>query len=131
VLLETEPLVDLFLFDLKVAEGGRHRLLTGVDNHLILGNLAALAAIKPAKIVVRVPLIPGFTADAGNLRGIAAVARQHRLGSVQLVPYHPLGRDKYEQIGMPTPPEVPVLAPEVVERALALFAAERLDVELA
>jgi pyruvate formate lyase activating enzyme len=130
-LLGAEPLVDLFLFDLKLAEGGRHQLLTGVDNRLILDNFAALAAIDPTKIVVRVPLIPGLTDDEENLRGIADVARASRLRSVQLQPYHPLGRDKYEQLGMPRPPEVPPLLPEALARALALFSSEGFEVELA
>ena len=34
------PLVDLFLFDLKIMDDGRHRRLTGVSNRLLLENLA-------------------------------------------------------------------------------------------
>jgi pyruvate formate lyase activating enzyme len=130
-LRDAEPLVDLFLFDLKLAEGGRHRLLTGVDNGLILDNLAALAAVAPEKIVLRVPLIPGFTDDAANLGAIAAIARAHRLARVQIQPYHPLGRDKYAQVGMTEPPDVPALAPETIARAIGLFAAQGLHAELA
>jgi pyruvate formate lyase activating enzyme len=130
-LLGAQPLVDLFLFDLKLAEGGRHRLLTGVDNRLILHNLAALAALDPSKIVVRVPLVPGFTDDEENLRGIVAVAKANRLRRVEVQPYHPLGRDKYEQLGMPAPPDVPPLLPGAVHRALALFSSAGFEVELA
>jgi pyruvate formate lyase activating enzyme len=130
VLLEAEPLVDLFLFDLKLAEGARHQLLTGVDNRLILSNLVALAERSPAKVRLRVPLIPGLTDDDDNLRAIAAIAARHRVGAIQLQPYHPLGRDKYEQVGLPTPPEVPPLTSASVERALALFAAAGLRAEL-
>jgi pyruvate formate lyase activating enzyme len=130
VLLEAEPLVDLFLFDLKLAEGGRHRLLTGVDNRLILDNLAALASRDPGKIVVRVPLIPGLTDDEANLLAIAAIAARHRVAAVHLQPYHPLGRDKYEQVGRSTPAEIPPLCAETVDRALAVFAAAGIHAEL-
>jgi pyruvate formate lyase activating enzyme len=131
VLLDAEPLVDLFLFDVKLADGGRHRLLTGVDNHLIRDNLAALAGRVPGKVLVRVPLIPGLTDGEDNLCGIAAMAAAHGLAKIHLQPYHPLGRDKYEQVGLPTPAEVPPLLPETVARAVALFAAHGLHAELA
>lgn len=121
--LDAEPLVDLFLFDLKLAEGGRHRLLTGIDNRVILGNLEALAARAPSKVRLRVPLIPGFTDDDENLAGLAAIAARLGLRHVDLQPYHPLGRDKYEQIGLPAPPEVAPLTAEAVARATALFGA--------
>jgi pyruvate formate lyase activating enzyme len=130
-LVGAEPLVDLFLFDLKLAEGGRHRLLTGVDNRRILDNLAALASVGPAKIALRVPLIPGFTDDRPNLLGIAAIARAHGVANVHLQPYHPLGIDKYEQFGLPAPPAVPQLLPETIDRALAIFSEAGLRVELA
>lgn len=129
--LAAEPLVDLFLFDVKLAEGARHRLATGVGNDLILENLAALSRVDPAKVIVRVPLIPGFTDDDENLSGIAAIARTHDVRKIQVQPYHPLGRDKYAQFGLPTPAEVPRLRWEGVEHALELFAAEGLEVELA
>jgi pyruvate formate lyase activating enzyme len=131
VLLDAEPLVDLFLFDLKLAEGARHRLLTGVDNQRILDNLAALAGRAPGKVGLRVPLIPGLTDDEPNLRAIARIAAQHGLTSIHLQPYHPLGRDKYEQVGLPIPPEIPQLLPDAVGRAIALFAACGLHAELA
>lgn len=131
ILLATEPLVDLFLFDLKLAENARHRLLTGVDNTLILKNLAALAAGNAARIVLRVPLIPGLTDDRDNLLAIAAIARDHGLTAINLQPYHPFGRDKYHEVGMPTPPVVAPLLPSIVGDALALFAEQGLQAELA
>lgn len=131
ILLAREPLVDLFLFDLKLAAGARHRLLTGVDNTLILRNLAALAANNAARVVLRVPLIPGLTDDRDNLLAIAAIARDHRLTSINIQPYHPLGRDKYQEVGMAVPSEVAPLLPASIDNALALFAAQGLQAELA
>lgn len=130
-LLEAEPAVDLFLFDLKLADSSRHRRFTGVDNRLILSNLADLAAVARAKIVLRVPLIPGFTDDEENVRGIAAIAGAHELSSVQIQPYHPLGRDKYEQIGRMPPPDPAPLAAEDVARALAIFTDAGLEADVA
>jgi pyruvate formate lyase activating enzyme len=131
VLLAAEPLVDLFLFDMKSVDPERHRLLTGATNEVILDTLAKLAARSPQKVILRVPLIPGLTDDHGNLAEIARLASRHRLMTVNLVPYHPLGRDKYPEVGLPIPPEVAPLTPSMIDQALALFAGHGLLAELA
>jgi pyruvate-formate lyase-activating enzyme len=41
--MAAEPLVDSFLFDLKLADQAHHRCLTGVANGLIRRNLATFA----------------------------------------------------------------------------------------
>ena len=130
-LREAEPLVDLFLFDLKGADADRHRRLTGHDNGAILENLALLAALCRDKVVVRLPLVPGLTDDEPSLGAIAAFTGRLGLTTVQVVPYHPLGRDKYREVGLPDPPEVPPLDPAVVNRALAILTAHGLAAEVA
>ena len=131
VLAAAEPLVDLFLFDLKIADSTRHQLATGVANGQILDALALLAARNRQKVILRVPIVPGFTDDHANLVAIARLAGQHRLTTVNLVPYHPLGRDKYEEIGLPAPPEVAPLTAAAVDAALALFIEHGLCADLA
>jgi pyruvate formate lyase activating enzyme len=131
VLLAAEPLVDLFLFDMKSVDPERHRLLTGATNEVILDTLAKLAARSPQKVILRVPLVPRVTDDAANLAAIARLAGEHRLTMINLVPYHPLGRDKYREVGLLEPSEVAPLTPETVDSALALFAAHGLAAELA
>lgn len=56
--------VDLFLFDLKLADGDRHREFTGVDNALILRNLGLLVR-NGKSVVVRIPVITGINDDEG------------------------------------------------------------------
>jgi pyruvate formate lyase activating enzyme len=131
VVLAAEPLVDLFLFDLKIAGPARHRLATGVTNALILETFTALAARNPAKVHVRVPLVPGYTDDRANLEALARLAADRRVAAVQVVPYHPLGRDKYEEMGLPVPPEVLPVPPAAVDAALAVFAAHGLAADVA
>jgi pyruvate formate lyase activating enzyme len=100
-LAASEPLVDTFLFDLKVMDPERSSALTGQENALILENLTALARRCPDRIIVRVPLIPGDTDDLPNLEAIAQFMLQHGLGQVQLEPYHILGIEKYSGLGRP------------------------------
>ena len=123
--------MDLFLFDVKVIDPARHRLLTGVANDMILDTLTALAARSAQKVILRVPLVPGFTDDRAGLEAIAGLATRLRLSAINVVPYHPLGRDKYMEVGLPAPRDVASLEPAMVAAALALFARHGLQAEVA
>jgi pyruvate formate lyase activating enzyme len=127
-----ELLTDLFLFDLKVLDSGRHERDTGQPNGRILNNLRLLAGRAPEKLTIRVPLIPGFTDDLPNLRGIAAFVRDLGLHRVELEPYHSLGLVKYTALGRgdeALPAGDPQDAPTVRE-AQAIFQAHGLQCEI-
>jgi pyruvate formate lyase activating enzyme len=98
VLNRVRRYVDLFLYDLKIMDERRHRQLTGVSNQEILENLLALSA-EGEHVVVRVPLIPGINDDAENLERLGSfVANLPQIERVDLLPYHPTARDKYEHL---------------------------------
>lgn len=90
--------VDLFLFDLKLAEADRHRQFTGVDNALILNNLCMLVR-NGISVVVRIPVISGVNDDESNLRGSMALLAKVGVQRVDLLPYHEIGVDKYQRLG--------------------------------
>jgi pyruvate formate lyase activating enzyme len=92
-------LVDLFLFDLKLADRSRHQATTGAATDRILATLRFLAERCHERILIRVPLVPGFTDDLENLSGIAGVIREVGLARVEVLPFHDLGRDKYDGLG--------------------------------
>ncbi len=94
-----EPLVDLFLYDLKVIDRQRHEMLTGASNLQILRNVGWLAANASRKLMVRVPVVPGCTDDRANLEALAGFVRSLGITKVQLMPYHALGSDKYPSFG--------------------------------
>jgi len=53
--------IDEFIIDCKDTDADIYRRYTGKDNKLMLENLARLVKmISPARIVVRLPLIPDF-----------------------------------------------------------------------
>jgi pyruvate formate lyase activating enzyme len=94
------PLVDLFLFDLKMMDGQKHIKYTCVSNHGILDNLKMLSDAR-AKIIVRIPLIPGVNDDAEEIESMAAfLAALPYLEGIELMPYHEIGIIKYESLGM-------------------------------
>ena len=87
------------MFDYK-ATGRDHKQFIGVDNTLILKNLFSLDSIG-AKIILRCPIIPGKNANEAHINGIINTAKQIKnLVGIDLEPYHNIGVDKAEQLGM-------------------------------
>jgi len=98
-LMEAEPYIDLFLFDIKHVNDEILKATTGAELGVILNNLAYLAKKNPQKIIIRTPVIPGFNYEVDVLEGIFDLAVRYRIKEVHLLPYHTLGRNKYEQLG--------------------------------
>ncbi|HEX3150359.1 MAG TPA: pyruvate formate-lyase-activating protein [Gemmataceae bacterium] len=113
--------IDLVLLGLKAMSPDVHKRLTGKDTvpvHAFARRLAALR--RPVRI--RFVVVPGFTDDLDEVGRMADFAAE--LGNVERVdvlPFHQLGRFKWEQLGMDyqlkdaTPPTSEVVA-RVVER---------------
>jgi pyruvate formate lyase activating enzyme len=127
-LLELAPLVDLFLFDLKLADESRHLALTGLPLAPILANLRALAE-SGALVWLRIPIVPGFSDDADALAESARLAQAiPGLRRVHLLPYHRTGGAKFRRLGRAyaladlRPP-----SPERMESLAAIFRARGLD----
>lgn len=93
------PRVDLFLFDIKETDAAGHRAHTGQDSTLIHSNLALLDSVGAA-ILLRVPVIPGIHDHEAHFRAVGQLADslRHCVG-VNVMPYHTMGRAKYEAIG--------------------------------
>lgn len=94
-------LCSMVYIDLKHMNDEKHRELTGVDNSLILRNLRWLMGQKK-DFVVRIPLIPGLNDDVENLRRAADfLAGEEHLLRVELMPYNPFTKAKYDMAGIP------------------------------
>ena len=90
---------DLFLFDLKAADGVLHKKCTGHGNAAILQNLKTVAASgKP--LWVRIPWIPGWNDSLDDAEKKAAfIAGLKHVDLVELMPYHNIGVSKYDTLG--------------------------------
>jgi len=98
-LLGLAPLVDLFLYDLKLMDEERHRHFCGATNGLILDNLRALAE-SHANIWIRIPLIPGVNDLPEELDAMARfIVGLHGVCQVNLLPYHRTGIQKFQRLG--------------------------------
>jgi pyruvate formate lyase activating enzyme len=90
------PLIDHFIVDIKIFDEVRHKAYTGVSNRLIHENFELLAK-SAGDILVRIPLIPGYTDDEKNLTAIARYIRKVRSGlHIELINYNPLAPSKYQ-----------------------------------
>ena len=90
---------DLFLFDLKHMDSGKHQFYTGVPNELILHNLKALSAAGH-QINARIPLIPDVNDDEVNIRATGFfLSTCPAVQSVDVLPYHPCAKAKYKKLG--------------------------------
>jgi pyruvate formate lyase activating enzyme len=99
VLDEIRPLVDLFLYDLKLMDEARHIHWTGISNSDILSNLRQLSETG-SRILVRIPLIPGINDDEENLRAMGEfLASLSASPPVELLPYHNIAAAKYAGLG--------------------------------
>lgn len=90
---------DLFQYDIKHMDPHEHYRITGVRNGLILQNAIRIAE-SPKKLIIRLPLIPGYNDTEENILKTAAFA--HSLPDVEeldLLPYHRLGEPKYLRLG--------------------------------
>lgn len=89
--------VDLFLFDYKASKE-KHKILTGVDNDLILSNLELLDALK-AKIILRCPLVPQINDEPEHLKEIGLLSRKYKsIIEIDVLPYHDIGLSKIKRI---------------------------------
>lgn len=97
------PFADMFLYDMKCVTESLHRKGTGVSNRLILENLEKLSKETNADIIIRIPVIPGFNADDDEMRRMADYVAGLCVKSVELLPYHAMGENKYAALGMDVP----------------------------
>ena len=95
--------MDLIFMDLKHIDPEEHRKYTGVSNERILENIAQLGSLREKpEIVIRIPVIGGVNNSEENIAASAAYVHDVLPDAkMELLPYHSLGRIKYEALGMP------------------------------
>lgn len=102
ILEEIYPHTDLVITDIKHMDPQKHRDYTGVDNRLILHNIAETAK-RNKPMIVRIPVIFGHNDDLENIRATAVFIKEN-LGSsvlqIQLLPYRQLGVEKYRSLNL-------------------------------
>ncbi len=94
------PYLDHYLLDIKHMDAAKHKEYTGRSNELMLENAGKIARSGQTRLSIRIPVIPTFNDSVGEIREIAVYAKElGRVEKIHLLPYHRLGRDKYDGLG--------------------------------
>jgi len=92
--------VDVFLYDLKLADDEEHKKYTGVSNNLIKDNLRMLVDIgRGNDVILRFPVIPGITDTEKNIDGLMEfISSLKGINEIDLLPFHDVS-EKYNRLG--------------------------------
>lgn len=104
--LKIAEFTDLFLFDIKHINSDKHFQLTGVRNEQILENLQELLRRK-YNVQIRMPLLKGVNDCQEDIEAVMEFLLPYKayknFKGVDLLPYHKMGVNKYNQLGMEYP----------------------------
>jgi pyruvate formate lyase activating enzyme len=85
---------DLFLCDIKHIDSETHERFTGVGNKLILDNIRRISKAG-RKIVIRIPIVPGFNDDPSNIEATGQFAASlPGVGRIDILPFNRGGIEK-------------------------------------
>ncbi|MBQ8284367.1 MAG: pyruvate formate lyase-activating protein [Clostridia bacterium] len=94
---------DLFLLDIKHIDDKKCRDLTGKSNENTLA-FARFLSEKGKPMWIRQVLVPDITDDENDLKRVRAFIDELRtVEKVEVLPYHTLGVNKYEKLGLAYP----------------------------
>jgi len=100
IMARISPLVDLFLYDLKLLDDAKHRKYTGVSNNRLLTNLRHLAR-NGREVIIRFPLIPHINDTPDHLEKMKFFMKEMGVRRIDLLPYHDIHRQKFHRLGHP------------------------------
>jgi pyruvate formate lyase activating enzyme len=94
VIRDVASKTDMFLCDLKHMDSSVHKQYTGVENDLILDNIRDLARAG-IKMLIRVPIVPGFNDDQRNIEMTAQFVKSlQSIDRIDILPYNRGGLEK-------------------------------------
>lgn len=97
---ELFPFIDFLMIDCKHYDSEKHRLATGLGNETILHNLQKAAHLRD-QVLIRIPLIGGVNNMPEDIDGFLRFFQSINTPavSVEILPYHEYGKDKWKKCG--------------------------------
>ena len=94
---------DLVMLDIKHIDNSKHKNITGHSNNAVLSFAKYLNETKkPMRI--RYVLLPDYTDSKDDLNKLGEFLKDFtNIEKIEVLPYHELGRVKYEKLGIPYP----------------------------
>ena len=113
--------VDLIIYDLKSPDAKAYAALTSQPKS-VTDEFLSKAQAAHTPLWIRQVLMPGRNDTPQNLEASAqAIARLNHVERIEILPYHTMGKTKYEKLGLDYPLEgMPAMA---LQRAKAFEAA--------
>lgn len=90
---------DLILLDIKHLDKEKHKKLTGRDNDKVINFLNHINNKK--NIWIRQVLTPDWTMDDKYIDNLINFLKNYSIDKIELLPYHEMGKSKYEKLGIP------------------------------
>ncbi len=110
------PMTDLVLFDMKSSSKETYRKHVGCELDRVFDTLMRIDECG-MRLIVRTPVVGSINATAEDIGGIAEMlAPLMNLEHYVLIPYHSLGRVKYDALGMPYQTQMYTPSVEQMER---------------
>ena len=99
---ELFPVLDYLIMDIKHYDPNIHKSVIGIANDKTIKNIQ-LAQAQRKQLALRIPLIGGFNATREDAYGFCRLFDSLGVNdnaTVELLPYHEYGKDKYKKLGM-------------------------------
>ena len=115
---ELMSVCDLVMLDIKHIDSAEHKKLTGHGNENIL-DFARYVSESGTELWIRHVVVPGITDRREDWYALGRfLAELPTLKAVDVLPYHDMGKTKYERLGLDYPLEkTPPLDPSVAAEA--------------
>lgn len=119
---ELLALTDLVILDIKHIDDLKCRELTGTGN-IATKKFAKTLSDNGVAMWIRQVLVPGLTDDENDLKRTREwINTLKTVERVEVLPYHTLGKPKYEKLGLSYPLEdTPIPTREQIDKAKAIL----------
>ena len=119
---ELLALTDLVILDIKHIDDLKCRELTGTGN-IATKKFAKTLSDNGVAMWIRQVLVPGLTDDENDLKHTREwINTLKTVERVEVLPYHTLGKPKYEQLGLSYPlGDTPIPTREQIDKAKAIL----------
>ncbi len=102
-LLKLLPLTDLFIVDMKSVDQQLHKRITSKGRKQVMRFINLLEKNKK-EFWIRYVLVPGLNDSKEDLRKLGKLIRElHYCRNFEFLPYHTLGKHKWEHLGLKYP----------------------------
>ncbi len=100
---ELLDLVDCWLFGLRPIFGKPHKKKLAADMQAVEANIRLLARSGKGKVIVRTPIVPGYTDSKRTFLAVATLMDECGMNEIELLPFNPHSRLFYDAMGMVFP----------------------------